>query len=209
MTGDLPLRERKKLATRAALARAALELGLERGIDHVTVEDIAAAADVSPRTFFNYFATKEQAFIADDLDRCQSFLASFVAQPDGLQPWHALRAATVEAFTANLRPERDRALRERLVRANPKVLLELFHHLEELDRDVSDEVARRCGQAATSLPVRLQVAAVGAALRASFETWQAQQSATLADLLEDAFSRLAPAFDRPACAAPAPREQGD
>ena len=61
------LRERKKRATREALHDAALRLTLEHGLEHLTVEEISAAAEVSPRTFFNYFPGKEQAIVGDDL----------------------------------------------------------------------------------------------------------------------------------------------
>lgn len=60
------LRERKKAARRAQLIDAAHRLVLERGYDHVTVDDIAAAAGVSTRTFFNYFETKDDAILVFD-----------------------------------------------------------------------------------------------------------------------------------------------
>src|SRR6476469_8830073 len=58
------LRERKKAETRAALSQAVLRLALERGLDEVTADDIAAAANVSVRTFHNYFGSKEEALAA-------------------------------------------------------------------------------------------------------------------------------------------------
>jgi AcrR family transcriptional regulator len=59
------VRERKRIATRNAIQRAVLTLALERGFDGVTVEEISHDAGVSPRTFFNYFPTKEAAVIGD------------------------------------------------------------------------------------------------------------------------------------------------
>ncbi|MEO8263341.1 MAG: helix-turn-helix domain-containing protein, partial [Pseudolysinimonas sp.] len=59
------LRERKRLATRRAIQVAAIEIVRERGLDATTIDEIARIADISPRTFFNYFSSKEEAIIGD------------------------------------------------------------------------------------------------------------------------------------------------
>ena len=62
---ELGLRERKRIATRRAIQLAAVELASERGFDRVTIDEISHVANVSPRTFFNYFPSKESAIIGE------------------------------------------------------------------------------------------------------------------------------------------------
>src|SRR5690625_171033 len=93
--GDIPpelgLRERKKRATRLALQHAALELVTSRGLDCVTVEDITDAVGVSPRTFFNYFATKEDALVDADPYLVEVLVARLQARPLNEPPLISLK----------------------------------------------------------------------------------------------------------------------
>ncbi|TFC05674.1 TetR family transcriptional regulator [Cryobacterium adonitolivorans] len=74
------LRERKRRATRREIQRAVLTLCAERSIDKVTVEEISRFAEISPRTFFNYFASKDSALIGDELElACDADIERFVA----------------------------------------------------------------------------------------------------------------------------------
>ena len=87
----MPLRERKKQATRRTLRRVALELITQRGFSQVTVEDIAEAAEVSPRTFFNYFPSKEAALFGADPARIAALRDGLVHQLPGAPALDALR----------------------------------------------------------------------------------------------------------------------
>src|ERR1700728_4989433 len=90
------LRERKKARTRASLREHALRLFREKGYQATTVEQIAAAAEVSPSTFFRYFPTKEDLVLQDDMDT--RMFAALEQQPPGLSPIAAVRAATRQVF---------------------------------------------------------------------------------------------------------------
>src|SRR3954466_8137360 len=97
MTTDEGLRERKKRETRAALSQAAIRLCADRGWDNVTVDDIAAAADVSVRTFRNYFASKAEAVAAVHGERTLRIADSLRSHSD-LPLWDAVLAAVARPF---------------------------------------------------------------------------------------------------------------
>src|ERR1700760_4186065 len=92
------LRERKKARTRATIRAEALRLFREQGYHATTVEQIAAAAEVSPSTFFRYFPTKEDLVLQDDMDT--RIVEALERQPAGLSPLSAVRAAVRDAFAS-------------------------------------------------------------------------------------------------------------
>ncbi len=91
-TRDLGLRERKKLETRKRIAEAALELSERNGFEATTVNDIAEAADVSPRTVFGYFPCKEAIFFGDSGELLDGLDERLLGRPEGETVAEALRA---------------------------------------------------------------------------------------------------------------------
>src|SRR5262249_28892086 len=92
------LRERKKARTRDSIREHALRLFRDQGYQTTTVEQIAAAAEVSPSTFFRYFPTKEDVVLQDDMDI--RLVEAFARQPGDLAPLPAVRAAVREAWAS-------------------------------------------------------------------------------------------------------------
>lgn len=108
---DDGLRARRKRATRDALGESALQLFAARGFDAVAVEEIAAAAGVSRRTFFRYFPSKEAAFFAEQERRLDDFRATLRAQADQDAPTVSIRRAALQ-MAAVYETERSSVLRE-------------------------------------------------------------------------------------------------
>jgi AcrR family transcriptional regulator len=102
VTGDIPpvgLRERKKLQTRAALLASATSLFEARGYEHVTVAEIADAANISVKTFFTYFRSKEDLAFADDHRLLEQIIGAVRSRPHGTSPADAVGALLVELLS--------------------------------------------------------------------------------------------------------------
>lgn len=166
------LRERKKQATRRALHDAALRLALERGLEHLTVEEISAAADVSVRTFFNYFPSKEQAILGDDLfpadeDKARALMLGAGSVLDGL---HAITMSL--AAEASTRPEQV-LMRWQLMERYPALLPRMFARLEEFDKALAAAVTVRTGGSPDDTYPQLMAAVTTAAMRVAVRRWTA------------------------------------
>lgn len=166
------LRERKKRATRRALHDAALQLALERGLEHLTVEEISAAAGVSARTFFNYFPGKEEAILGDDIVPVDAGQAA-VIMSDAADVLDGVYGVAMALF-AGLAPRREQVLmRWQLVERYPALLSRMFARFEELDKGLAAAVAARTGAAPDDAYSQLMAAVGSAAMRVAVRRWTA------------------------------------
>jgi len=187
------LRERKKEQTRRALEDAALDLFERQGFDHTTVEEIAAACDVSPRTFFRYFATKDQVLFGDD-GEFTDMLTELEQRPVDEPPLQSVRAfvnAKIESFA----DERERLVRRaRVLAATPSLQFHGPHMELGKIEAVVDALARRDAAAGVTprvLELRLGVGVGFAAIRAALDTWIADgATGDLFAMVDEAFDRV-------------------
>jgi AcrR family transcriptional regulator len=143
------LRERKRVATRQAIERAALQLSLDKGYENVTVDEIAETADVSPRTFFNYFPSKEAAVVGHapegpGADKIEAFLSA-PAERSILDGIRDLLATFLDAKS----DEDTRAAHElqeqrmRLMLRHPHLFRQRMENMEELTNQMIELVSKR------------------------------------------------------------------
>ena len=195
------LRERKKLATRRALRRVTLDLVAERGFAGVTIEDIAAAADVSPRTFFNYFPSKEAAVFGADTGRVEALRRRLTGQGcPGESALAALRAALVAEARARAEDIGDLGgdpaewlCRMKAAHVDPALRAAVSAHLASVERAIADALAERLGTDPEQDPYPVLLAATGSGvLRAAMTFWARTGGSVPLDRLTDvAFAALA------------------
>jgi AcrR family transcriptional regulator len=165
------LRERHKQSTRRALVDAALRLFTERGYAQVTVEDICAAVDVSPRTFFRYFPTKEHV-LAEPVTRLLAAIReSLAAQPRSGTVWQALRTSVL-AGVGVIEQSRTEFLRSaQVIRERPGALASSAAALMEWEQVVRDEVGQRLGADPVTMWAQLLLGTTMLAVRAALDRW--------------------------------------
>ena len=196
------MRERKKQATRDALRTAALRLALECGPENVRVDDIAEAAGVSPRTYNNYFSSREEAIVAAVTAQRESRIAEAIsAQPADVPLADAVAAAIVDIYTTSGDDDHAPLL---LIATEPALRRAFLDTTAAVEPPLTTAIARRLGHTDQDT-ARILAASVTAAVRIALERWlkPAPTPATglvvptgsLPDLLRGALAPLAPALD--------------
>jgi AcrR family transcriptional regulator len=156
-TSELGLRERKRIATRRAIQLAAVELASERGFDRVTIDEISHVANVSPRTFFNYFPSKESAIIGElpelpDEDSIERFISAGPDEPI-LEGISTLLIAAIDigdtggdaedASAAPASVHRLHTMRRALLKDNPELFALRMASMHSFEDALSGVVQRR------------------------------------------------------------------
>ncbi|GIF62842.1 TetR family transcriptional regulator [Asanoa ishikariensis] len=187
------LRERKKAATADALHRAAMELAIERGLTEVTVEAIVDAAEVSRRTFSNYFANKEDALLHGERERLNRFLLALHNRPTSEPAWQAIRLSTRALFDAEGEPDPEWVAQSRLVRRHPSLTGQQLARHAAFEEDVAADLARRVGD---PLRARLMAAAFTASLRVGTDIWlERRGEGSLSDQIDQMLATMGERFD--------------
>lgn len=192
---ELGLRERKKRATREALQRAALSLASEHGLD-VTVEEICASVDVSVRTFFNYFSSKEEAVIGDlPKPPSEDLLGVFEdGGPTGdlLTDLHATLRPHLQASVPSLREMHER---KRILEADPALARQFFASFMMIEQRLTSAAARRTGTSTSDPHAQVVGTVATVAMRLAVRRWiQSDGRAPIETHVDAVFDALTDVF---------------
>jgi len=166
------LRERKRQQTRERLTRAAMALFLERGFEATTLDDIASAADISRRSFFHYFDSKEDVVFAWHEEITAALVATIGARPASESMLAAAENA-IAAMARQIEPGEAIAM-ARLKRDNPALQARDQVKYEQLERALADALGRRAGHKGEKLGARLVAMIAAGAMRIGGELWVAE-----------------------------------
>jgi mycofactocin system transcriptional regulator len=187
-------RGRPPSTSRRELRLIALRLFAERGFDNTTIEQIAAEAGVSERTFFRYFTTKASVLWTEFETEVETIRDSLAGVPDDIPLMDAIRGAVVAANHYHADDVPEMRMRMHLIATVPALSFSAAEHYEAWERAISDFAGLRLGQPADSLyPLTIGRAAL-AACRAAYDRWSARADDDLTIYLDAALSALAAGF---------------
>lgn len=190
---SLGRREQKKLETRRAIRNAGLDLALENGLESLTVELIAHTAGVSPRTFFNYFASKEDALVTEAAEGANQVRTLLLERPADESPMRALHYAIINSnYYGSVPPDRDRLLaRQRLTQEYPSLMAHQLGKISIAERTIAVAVAERMDtDIDQDLVPELLAATAVSIIRVAMRHWVAEGDRPLHELIDMAFEQF-------------------
>lgn len=187
---DLSLRERKRLALMRRIQDVALELFTQRGFEDVTIEEVAAAAEVSPSSVYRYFGTKEHLVIWDrhDVTTLAALGEGLVDQP----PLEAIRAVVVTAIGEALEAEEPRLrARLQLVFTNPSIEAALALQAYERSGPIAHVLGASLDRSTEDLDLQVLAYAFAGGLLGALRHWYLTDFRTpVSELVERPFAIL-------------------
>ena len=181
---------RQPVTSRPEIEHIALEMFSEQGFEHTTVDDVAHAAGIGRRTFFRYYASKNDVAwgnFDEQLDRMREVLA---AQPAGLPALEGIRRAVLDFNRVEPAEQPWHRRRLRLILQTPALQAHSTLRYGAWRQVVADHVALRRGEPASALvPQSVGHACLGVCI-AAYERWLADDAAELTDLLDRVFRSL-------------------
>lgn len=199
------LRERKKARTREAILDAALDLFEAKGYDNTTVEEIAEAADISPRTFFRYFESKLDLIMVDkefdnhdDAESHEETFASWILQGEqGDSLVDSIRKRIVEQFNERIASDACNVRRVRLMMGTPSLRAIAYEHFGEHQPELVKVFAEALGVDEDDLQAHLFATAVGNTLWTVIDRWVAEDGSQerLTEMLDEGFTLLGNGLD--------------
>lgn len=188
-------RGRPPSTSRRELRLIALRLFAQRGFDNTTIEQVAAEAGVSERTFFRYFTSKASVLWTEFETEVETIRLALTAVPGDVPIMEAVRGAVVAANHYHADDVPEMRLRMQLIATVPALSVSAAEHYEAWERAISEFAGRRLGQPADSLyPLTIGRAAL-AACRAAYDRWSARADDDLTFYLNAALTALATGFD--------------
>jgi AcrR family transcriptional regulator len=190
---SIGLRERKKAQTYDAIIGAALELFERNGYDATTVEEIADAADVSPRTFFRYFDAKVETVMGHKDDRGSELGALIAERPPGEGPIEAFRQVMREVFGPMITDDPISTRQIKVMLGTPSLRAMAREHFHEHESELAQVFAERAGASTDALRIHVTAAAVGSTMWIVIGRWVTENGSTdqLVPMIDEAFGLLA------------------
>jgi AcrR family transcriptional regulator len=194
------LRERKRVATRRAILVAAITVVRERGLEAATVDEIARLADVSPRTFFNYFSSKEEAIVGDSPELPdEAAQEAFVQDRSPILP--AIAKFLASAITPALHDQEIILLRRAITKEYPEIGGRRWATLHRFEGELTELIARRLADETPALAAdpralmsraRLITFVAVSAMRHAWVDWmdETAERRGLLEHLDDSFAML-------------------